>query len=68
MKLNIWTKELEKITLTPLKPRMYMLDWDFKRRMAYIKKELYWEDINEEDVEAIEIANDKEHWISSVAR
>lgn len=68
MKLNIWTKELQKITLTNLKPRKYMLDWDFQRRMAYIKKELYWQDIKEDDVEVIEIANEKSHWISSTAR
>lgn len=68
MKLNIWTKELQKITLSNLKPRKYMLDWDFERRMKYIKEELYWEDISEEDVEVIEIANEKSHWISSTAR
>ena len=68
MKLNIWTKDLQRITLSNLKPRMYMLDWDFQRRMAYIKKELYWEDINEEDVEVIESANEKSHWLSSTAR
>lgn len=68
MKLNIWTKELQKITLSNLKPRKYMLDWDFERRMNYIKEELYWEDIKEEDVEVIEIANEKSHWISSTAR
>lgn len=66
--VKIWYNGNEYKQLRHLKPRRYMCGWDFKRLLNYIKEELYWEDIDSESVEVIEIHNEKEHWYQAVCK
>lgn len=72
-KIRIYTKEDQETgyygtELRNLRPRRYMNGWSFSQLLKYIKEELYWEDINEDDVMTIEIFNKKEQWTNYVAR
>lgn len=66
LKVYVWTKESRKVELNYLKPRNYMCGWPFERAMKYIKNELYWNDINPEDVDVIVFENETEHWYQSI--
>ena len=68
IKVYAWTKDNEKVEFNLLKPRRYMCGWNFDRAMKYIQEELYWNDIEKEDVEVIGFENEKEHWIQNIAR
>ena len=72
IKISVWYKDENNETglreLRNLKPRRYMCGWDFQRCMKYIKEELYWEDIKEEQVEVIEFYNEKEHWLQVIEK
>ena len=49
-----------------LKPRRYMCGYTFDQILKYAKEELYWLDINENDIYGFEIYSDKEHWIQPI--
>lgn len=68
LKVKIWTTDGAHIELRHLRPRRYMCGYSFERMMKYIKEELYWEDIEENDVSVIEIENEREHWIQTFRR
>lgn len=68
MKIYVWTKGNDKVYLNCLKPRRYMCGWNFDRAMKYIQEELYWNDIEEYDVEIIGFENEKEHWMQNITR
>lgn len=48
--------------LNYLKPRRYMCGYSFEQFLKYVKEELYWEDINKEEVYQFEVENSKENW------
>lgn len=48
--------------LRNLKPRRYMTSYTFQELMKYVKEELYWEDIQEDDVVEFEIFDKKGQW------
>lgn len=54
--------------LRNLKPRRYMCGWDFNRCLKYIKEELYWADIKEEQVTCIEFYSENEQWLQCIER
>ena len=54
--------------LRNLRPRRYMCGWSFEQLIKYIKEELDWNDIKEEDVREIVIENEKEQWVQNIAR
>ena len=65
LKIKVWVKENQESysqELRNLRPRRYMCGWDFERLLKYAEDELYWLDINEDDVEEIVIYNEKEQW------
>ena len=65
LKIKAWVKENQESysqELRNLRPRRYMCGWDFERLLKYVEDELYWLDINEDDVEEIVIYNEKEQW------
>lgn len=65
LKIKVWVKENQESysqELRNLRPRRYMCGWDFERLLKYVEDELYWLDINEDDVEEIVIYNEKEQW------
>ena len=66
IKVYVWTKGNDKVYLNYLKPRRYMCGWTFERAMKYIQEELYWNDIEKEEVEVIGFENEKEHWFQSI--
>ena len=72
LKIKVWYKnvngESANRELRNLKPRSYMCSWEFSRLLKYIKDNLYWDEIDENLVEVIEIVNEKEHWFQSVSR
>lgn len=73
IKIRVITKEdidggYRGTELRNLKPRRYMCGLSFEQLLQYIKEELYWEDIKEDDVMEIEIFNKKEQWTDYVAR
>ena len=73
IKIKVYTKEDEKyysngIELRHLRPRRYMCGYSFDEIMKYVKEELYWEDIKEENVVEFEIYNKEEHWIQPIKR
>ena len=72
IKVRVWYKdengENSLRELRNLKPRRYMCGWDFKRCLKYIKEELYWADIKEEQVEVIEFYNEKEQWVQVIRK
>ena len=73
IKIKIWYKdESENVSalrvLRNLKPRRYMLGWDFEKLLKYIEKELYWEQIEKETIKEIVIYNEKEQWQQNIKR
>lgn len=54
--------------LRNLKPRRYMASYTFQEMMKYVKEELYWEDIQEDEVVEFEIFNKKEQWTDCICR
>ena len=65
LKIKVWVKENQESysqELRNLRPRRYMCGWDSERLLKYVEDELYWLDINEDDVEEIVIYNEKEQW------
>lgn len=65
LKIKVWVKENQESysqELRNLRPRRYMCGWDFERLLKYVEDELYWLDINEDDIEEIVIYNEKEQW------
>ena len=72
IKIRVYTKEDQEggyngTELRNLRPRRYMNGWSFEQLLKYIKEELYWEDIREEDVMTIEIY-EKGSWTNYVER
>lgn len=60
IKVAIYYKDYNNINyleLNNLKPRRYMLNWDFKKLLKYIKNTLIWRDININDVVRIQLFN-----------
>ena len=57
-----------RVVLNHLKPRRYMCAWDFEKLLDYVSEELYWEDIEKDSVEEIEIFNKKEQWVQNVRK
>ena len=49
------------------RPRAYMTSYTFEQLLNYVKEELYWEDINEEDVLGFTISN-KHCWEQDIMR
>ena len=73
IKIKVWYKdESENVSalrvLRNLKPRRYMLGWDFEKLLKYIEKELYWEQIEKETIKEIVIYNEKEQWQQNIKR
>lgn len=73
IKIKVWYKdESENVSalrvLRNLKPRRYMLGWDFEKLLKYIEKELYWEQIEKETIKEIVIYNEKEQWQQNIRR
>ena len=73
MKIKVWyyEKELKENIcreLKNLKPRRYMCGWKFEKLIKYIEEELYWLDVEKEQVEEIVIYNEKEHWQQSIRK
>lgn len=73
IKIKVWYKdENEEVSalrvLKNLKPRRYMLGWDFEKLLKYIEKELYWEQIEKETIKEIVIYNEKEQWQQNIRR
>lgn len=71
MKVRVWFKENGEDyvrELRYLKPRRYMCGWDFNRMMKYTKHEREWEEIADEQVECIEIINEREKWMQVIYR
>ena len=66
MKICVILKDFSQEQINHKRPTTRMLDWDFSQLLNYIKEELYWQDINEEDIEAIQLISHS--WIKSVAR
>lgn len=71
LKIKVWVKENQQIysqELRCLRPRRYMCSWDFKKLLKYVEDELYWLDINKDDVEEIVIYNEKEQWQQNIRK
>ena len=73
MRIKVWYNDREYneeglCELRNLRPRRYMCGWSFEQLIKYIKEELYWNDIQEEDVLEIVIVNDKEQWVQNIRR
>ena len=73
IQIKVYTKEdIEggyRGTLLPLlRPRMYMLGYSFDQLMKYTKEELYWADIEEDEVMGFEIFNEREQWTNYIER
>lgn len=71
--IKVYTKEdvegcYDGTLLTHLRPRNYMTGYSFEQLLKYAKEELYWADINEEDVVGFEIFNKNEHWTNYIER
>lgn len=65
LKIKVWVEENQESysqELRNLRPRRYMCGWDFERLLKYVEDELYWLDINEDDIEEIVIYDEKEQW------
>lgn len=65
----IWKDENNDINfdeLNHLRPRMYMCEWSFEQMIKYTKEELYWKDIDVENVSSFEIVCEKEHWVQNI--
>jgi hypothetical protein len=73
MKIKVWynDREYNEVGLKELRnlrPRRYMCGWSFEQLIKYIKEELHWNDIEEEDVIEIVIENEREQWIENIRR
>lgn len=72
IKIRVWYKDENGENglreLRNLKPRRYMCGWGFTKCLKYIKEELYWNDIKEDQVIVIEFYNEKEHWVQGIKR
>lgn len=74
MRIVIWYDDKEnrefniRKELRGLKPRLYMCGWSFKKMLKYIKEALYWMEIKPEQVDFIEIVNEKEHWLQPIRK
>ena len=73
IRIRVFTKEdceggYNGTELIHLRPRSYMTGYSFDELLKYAKEELYWNDINEEDVEYFEIYNKEQHWTSYTER
>ena len=71
--IKVFTKEdyeggYDGTILSHLRPRRYMTGYSFEELMNYVRKELYWNDIKEEDITCFEIFNKQEHWTDYVER
>lgn len=71
--IRVFTKEdhdggYQGTILNHLRPRAYMTAYSFDQLVKYAKEELYWADINEEDVVEFEIFNKSEHWTTSILK
>lgn len=53
--------------LRNLKPRIYMINWEFEKVLKYAKEELYWEDINSFDIVGFEFYNKEQHWTKYIS-
>ena len=65
LKIKVWVKENQESysqELRNLRPRRYMCGWDFERLLKYVEDELYWLDIDKNNVEEIVIYDEKEQW------
>ena len=70
IKIYAITEENNKYYWTEIhhkRPRAYMTGYTFEQLMKYVKEELYWQDINEEEVLGFEIT-DKHCWTESIMR
>lgn len=73
IQIKVYTKEdieecYDGTLLRYKRPRRYMTSYSFEQLMKYVKEELYWYDIKEEDVVAFEIFNKDEHWTEYIER
>jgi hypothetical protein len=73
LKIKVWynDREYNEVCvreLRNLRPRRYMCGWSFEQLIKYIKEELYWNDIQVEDVREIVIKNEREQWMQNIAR
>lgn len=68
IKVKVYYGGTHACELHHLKPRRYMLGWDFKQLLKYVSKELYWNDLEENDIETIELYDDSEYWFVCVNR
>ena len=65
LKIKVWVKENQESypqELRNLRPRRYMCGWNFERLLKYVEDELYWLDIDEDNIEEIVIYDEKEQW------
>lgn len=61
--IKVFTHEdIDGTVLSHLRPRPYMTSYSLKQLIDYTRKELYWNDIDVNDVVAFEIFNKYEHW------
>ena len=71
IKIKVWVKENQESyceELRNLRPRRYMCGWDYEKLLKYVGEELYWSDINEDDVEEIVIYDEKEQWQQNIRK
>lgn len=70
IKIYVVTEENRKTYFTEIhhkRPRAYMTGYSFEQLMKYVKEELYWQEIDENDVLGFEITN-KNCWTQSIMR
>lgn len=76
LKIKVWFKvvnaecEIEERTqvLNDLRPRRYMLGYDFKALLKYTKDSLNWHDIDERDVTMFSFYDDTaNYWVSNIS-
>ena len=61
--IQVYVEDSYYPTIIPHKrPTLAHCGYTFSQLIKYIKEELYWLDINEEDITTIEIFNKKQHW------
>ena len=66
LKIKVWTKEGRIVELRNLRPRSYMCGWRFEQLVNYTKDELYWKEIEVEDITQFEIVNETQHWRQAI--
>ena len=67
-KVYAWTKDNRKVEIRHKRPQRYMNGWDFKRALKYIEEELYWNDLEKDEIEVITFENEDEHWVQNIAK